>query len=142
MDNSSVKDNISNFRKSLGLSQSEMAERLGMSRNAYRNLEKGMTKLISENVDKIAAVLNKSSEEIVLGYNPSRKDSEQIGEMQAEYRKSKNDMELRHDAEISVLNEQITTLSKLITAQQEIIKTKEEIISMLKKKLAENGMNV
>ena len=39
-----------------GISQAEMAERLGMSRTAYRNLESGDTRLISENVDRIAAV--------------------------------------------------------------------------------------
>ena len=81
MDNNSVKENIARIRKASGISQTEMAERLGMSRTAYRNLEKGDTRLISETMEKIAAVLDRTPEELVLGYEPSAKDSRRVADI-------------------------------------------------------------
>ena len=70
MDNDSVKDNIRNFRKIYKLTQSEMADKLGISRTAYRNIESGETRLISENVSRIADILHIRTEDLVLGYSP------------------------------------------------------------------------
>ena len=41
MDNNSIKENIRKIRKSKGLTQEEMAHRMGISLTAYRDLEKG-----------------------------------------------------------------------------------------------------
>ena len=41
MDNASIKENIFRIRTEKGLSQDEMARKLGVVRNTYRKIEKG-----------------------------------------------------------------------------------------------------
>ena len=48
----------------------EMATIMGISFNAYRNIEKGDTVLIDSIVFKMAEWARVSPEEIILGYNP------------------------------------------------------------------------
>lgn len=136
MDNSSVKKNISRIRKASGISQTEMAERLGISRTAYRNIETGDTKLINDNVDRIASLLDTTSEELVLGYTPSAKDSMKVNDIQKENALKQKEMTARFETEIARLNEQINTLKEYIDALQETVRTKDEMISMLKRKVA------
>ena len=70
MNNDSIKENIIRKRTEEGISQEEMARRLDVSRNTYRSIEKGQTNIISRRLDEIAALLNVSVEELVLGYKP------------------------------------------------------------------------
>ncbi len=70
MDDQSIKKNIAGLRKKSGLTQTELADRIGISRTAYRNLESGSTRMLNENIDKVAEVLDRPVEEIVLGYSP------------------------------------------------------------------------
>ena len=143
MDNNTVKENIIRCRKGMKLSQQDMADRIGMSRTAYRNIERGETKLLSENVSKIAAALGVGTEELVLGYSSDR-DGGNSMKGEKSYRwmyeelKSRYTFELQKQAdEISRLVKENSTLKDYIEVQKNLISTKEEIISMLRK--SENG---
>ena len=70
MDNDSIKRNIRKLRIENNLSMREMATIMGISFNAYRNIEKGATVLIDSIVFKMAEWARVSPEEIILGYNP------------------------------------------------------------------------
>ena len=70
MDNASIKENIYRKRNEEGISQDEMARRLGIVRNTYRKIERGPVRLLSEHIDGIAEVLGTTPEELVLGYKP------------------------------------------------------------------------
>lgn len=70
MDNTTIKKNIRNVRKSMKVTQEEMAHRMGMSLTAYRDLEKGDTAIVNTNLKKVAMLLDTTSEELVLGYRP------------------------------------------------------------------------
>lgn len=59
--------NIRNLRKQCGMSQSELAERIGMSVTAFGKIERGETRLNSEHVSRIAAVLEVPEEKIWFG---------------------------------------------------------------------------
>ena len=84
MDNSSIKENIVRRRTAEGISQDEMAKRLDISRNAYRSIEKGESRVISDRLKDIADNLGISLEELVLGYNP-RNGSGELNEMRERY---------------------------------------------------------
>ena len=56
MDNASIKENIFRIRTEKGLSQDEMARKLGVVRNTYRKIEKGDIRLISEHVSELAMI--------------------------------------------------------------------------------------
>lgn len=133
MNNSTVKENITRIRKDNGLSQSDMAEKLGISRTAYRNIEKGDTKLISDSLDKIADIFSLSPEEIVLGYAPSQENSRKLREMQQAYSNRHSETIDRYEEEIRKLHKEINTLNNLIDALKDSIKTKDEMIAMLRK---------
>lgn len=70
MTSESIKINIRRKREELRLTQQEMAERLGLSRTAYRNIEDGRTKLVSDKLQPIADIFGISSEELVMGFDP------------------------------------------------------------------------
>ena len=139
MDNDSVKDNIRNFRKIYKLTQSEMADKLGISRTAYRNIESGETQLISENVSRIADILHIRTEDLVLGYSPEPGQKEknrrpgnvsaQLAEMKRAHEKETEEM----SSEIIRLKKDLQYLTRRIEDLEELLKTKDEIISMMKK---------
>ena len=64
MDNDSIKDNIYRSRKKLDLTQQQMADRIGISRNAYADLECGGTRILNEKVESVARLADVSVEEI------------------------------------------------------------------------------
>lgn len=126
MDNTSIKQNIRNIRRSRKLTQEEMAYRMGISLTAYRDLEKGETSIVNANLLKVAELLNTSSEELVLGYRPMQMEGPGLEDVREEYIER-----------MSVLEKRISDLEKLIGSLEETISTKNEIITMLKKTLGE-----
>lgn len=122
MDNTSIKYNIRRIRKEHGLTQEEMAHRLGISLTAYRDLEKGNTNIVNCNVIRLAQLLDTSTEELVLGYRPVRIPEENLREMKEEYA-----------GRIAELEKEVEYLRKLVKSQEEIIETKNQIIEMLRK---------
>lgn len=108
MDNGSVKRNIRESRKNSHLSQQEMADRLGMSRNAYRDIEQGRTKLINGNLEQIAQITGTSAEKLILGF-------------------SRNTQETAAQVDV------IRTLENRISDLEEKLRLKEETIDILKR---------
>lgn len=137
MDNDSVKDNIRNFRKIHRLTQSEMADRLGISRTAYRNIESGETRLISENISRIADILDIKSEDLVLGYSAGtgqkRKNPEPDPAQSEEIRRMLEKETEAQASEILNLKNEIEYLKHHIEVLEELLQTKDEIISMMRK---------
>ncbi len=136
MDNKSVKENISRIRRRQGLSQEEMAERMGISRTAYRNIEQGPTRLISDSIGKAAEILGVSAEEILLGYVPEKEVSNEISEMKVRYGSRLRELESGHADELNRIKAHIGLMSELVSSLQENLRTKDEIISMLRKGIA------
>lgn len=127
MDNTSIKKNIRNIRKSRKLTQEEMAYRMGISLTAYRDLEKGETSIVNANLLKVAELLDTSSEELVLGYRPAQMEGPGLEDIREEYL-----------SRMKTLEKRISDLEKLIGSLEETICTKNEIITMLKKSLGDD----
>lgn len=124
MDNSTIKENIRRIRNSQGLTQEQMAGRLGISLTAYRDLETGKTSMMNANVAKIAMMFDTTIEELVLGYRPVQMPEKVLRETQEKYGKH-----------IDTMKKRIEDLEKLVESLQETIDTKNEIIGLLKKSL-------
>lgn len=127
MDESSIKNNINTYRKSKYLTQTQTAQALKISTNAYRKIEKGKTAIINTHVREFAELVGLSIEELFLGYSPSETLDSTLNEVKAEYGKK-----------VTSLENQIDHLEKLIESLEETIATKNEIINMLKKSFAEH----
>ena len=120
-----VKENIRKIRKSKGLTQEEMAHRMGISLTAYRDLEKGATGIVNSNISKIAEITGISTAE-VLGY------SEQSQTVTV------NDVKAEYNSRIDTMQTRINDLEKIVASLEALIKVKDEVISMLKKHIDEN----
>lgn len=130
MDELSVKDNLKRVRKRLNLTQQEMAERVGLSRAAYANLETGPTRIINDAVEKVAELADISLAELVTGYRTTDELEQELDRVQQSSGRRIADLEARllsREAEIATLKELIDTL-------RDSVRTKDEIISLLKKK--------
>ncbi len=135
MNTDSAKGNILKRRKEAGLSQEEMAEKIGISRTAYRNIETGKTRLISRNAEKMASILGISTEELLFG-SDRENTADTLSDIKASYDTRIKDIESGHTAEEARLRSQIKFLEEYIAALKETVRTKDEVIGMLKKTLA------
>ena len=128
MDNASIKDNIRKVRKARKLTQEELADRLEISLTAYRDLEKGNTNIVNNNVIRLAELLETTAEELVLGYRPVQAPGKLLEDVRSEY-----------GGKIETMEKRIADLEKLVRSLEETIATKNEIIALLKKSsLTEN----
>ncbi len=126
MDNLTIKQNIRKARKKRNITQEEMADRLGISLTAYRDLEKGGTSVVHGKIMKMAELLETSTEEIVLGYTPSQLESRTL-----------EDVQIQYGNQICTLEQRIGDLEKLVSSLEGQVASKDEIITMLKKRLDE-----
>lgn len=126
MDNTSIKNNIYNIRKSRKMTQEEVANLLEISVTAYRELERGNTSIVNPNVVKLADAMDISTEELVLGYYPTQAQDISVEDIREEY-----------GSKVDILERRIAQLEKLVDSLEETIASKNEIIAMLKKMLAE-----
>ena len=122
MDDSSIKENIKKLRKERKMTQEAIANQLGISTNAYGEIERGSTSIMNAHVLRIAKLLDTSTEELVLGYRPIQIPGKKLEEMQAEY-----------SERIDALEKEIEYLRKLVKSLEETIATKTQIIEMLQK---------
>jgi transcriptional regulator with XRE-family HTH domain len=126
MDNTSIKNNIRSIRKERKYTQEEVADMLGISLTAYRDLEKGSTSIVNGHIIKIADLFNISTEELVLGYQPQPEAGIIMEDVRHEY-----------GNKIGNLEKRIQDLEKLVRSLEETVATKNEIITMLRKTLDE-----
>ncbi len=133
MDNSSIKTNIAKLRLEHGLTQTQMAAGVGMSRTAYRKIEIGNTHLINDSVERIASMFGKTTEEIMLGYNPVPGDSKMLSDVMAEYNGRYERLKADHETAVANLLDQVAALRECVEAQKETIRTKDEIIALLRR---------
>lgn len=132
MDNRSIKENIVKLRTGRKLSQEDAADRMSISRNSYRNLEKGKTKIISEQLPKLAETLGCTQEEILLGYEPDRSGEGELHEgdgMVAQMRAITENYEKR----IAELQSELEKEKQLTASLADTVAALKEIIRMLQK---------
>lgn len=73
MNNKTIKTNIQHAREMASLSQEEMADKLGISRQSYMRIESGETTLIHKQLQEIADQCGISIGKLMFGYEPDKK---------------------------------------------------------------------
>lgn len=129
MDDNSIKQIMGALREKQGLSQLEMADRIGVDRNTYRNIEKGTTKIICPHLESIAEALGTSTEHLLLGYDPNDISLEEASRAQSKL----HEMEALYNSNIEKLEREIKALHEMIEILKEQLRDKDMIISMLRK---------
>ncbi len=140
MDNPKLKDIILRKRKSLGITQNDIADLLGISQTSYHKLEKGKTLLISEHLQKLCEILGISTSELLsdeeaLYGGTSTKEAHEFAI--SEYL----DLLKLKEEEIKLLKSQLddkvtiaNLLSEKMNSQEDLIKLLKERISKLENK--------
>ena len=82
-----IKQLIRSLRQKAGLTQAQMAEKLGISRIAYREIECGATKITIELIERISEALNCPKDKIVMGYDLDAVQMESLRDSRAEFEK-------------------------------------------------------
>ena len=135
MDETSIKENIGRERERLGLSQTEMAVRLGMDRNSYRNLEKGPTRIINSNMDKLSDILGVSKERLVLGYEPIDQEHSALHDYQERYLGEKQKMVEEYENRIRLLEMQLNHLNEKLEDLKQTLEAKDSFLQFALKRL-------
>lgn len=130
MDNSSIKKNIGNVRKEKKLTQEELAQRTGMSRNSLREIEVGETRLISEKLGDIADALGVTAERLILGYDPME-NNDSLSDIRQLYETYRLDCE----REMARLREELAIRDKLISTLEDLNASLKDNCRFLREKL-------
>ncbi|MBR2478484.1 MAG: helix-turn-helix domain-containing protein [Bacteroidales bacterium] len=112
--NCSIKKKIYEVRRAKGVSQEEMANRMGIALNSYRKLERGKTSLVNSKLWDIANALGVSVRELVLEEDQSTGISlaeAERNEFKREIEKLKEENALLKQ-HIVLLNEKTETYTK------------------------------
>ena len=140
IDDSSIKHTIYFRRRMLGISQDEMASRLGIDRNTYGNLETGKTRIINRHMHAIAEQLGSSLEELLLGYQPV--DPETImHEGDLTYDAKVQTLITGYETQLEADAVRIEQQRKRIVELEADLQDKTDLITFQKEKLAEYQKN-
>ena len=128
-----LRDNLYRIRKEKKLSQKQMADKLGISRVAYVNIEKGKTHLVNENVEKFAELNGVTPSELVLGYKMDDEDAHTLRQAQDDYGRRRQELVTSYEERIAALNREIDDLKQQVADLRDSIDTKNDIINLLRK---------
>ena len=110
---------IRDAREKAGLTQEEMADRIGIGRTTYINFENGQTNLFSKNLHKMVAVLGVSEEELLFGPRPDQGLLDEISGWEVRKQQFIDDYENR----LAELREQLEAARREIDQRDKTIAT-------------------
>ena len=137
MDNNSIKQNILRIRLEHNLSQTEMADALGIARNTYRKLEKGRTRVISDYVRLIADWAGITPEEVVLG-NSSDNGIAMLKEERKRFNDRIRELTEGYEKQAESLRKEIALLNKLVSENEDHIRSLNSTIALLQNRTEED----
>jgi len=136
MDEKTVKKTLYQLRKESKYSQQKIADLLGISRNAYRSLEAGETRIVNENIDKLAEITGKTPEEILLGYKPIQDVKGEITRVRERFAQQADAERSQHEARVAALEQEISHQQDLINSLKKTITSLEAYIRRLEHDLS------
>lgn len=140
MDNNTIKENLRYFRTLKRLTQAQVADQIAISRDSYRNIESGNSKIISGNAEKIAKVLDISVEKLLLGYQPAEKEEcTRLQELKDNAYIASKAIEEDYVLKLKALEKKISEKDEMIEFLKGRIKDKEEIIELYKSHICDAG---
>ena len=127
-----LRDNLYRIRRQQNLSQQQMADKLGISRVAYVNIETGKTRIINDKVERFVERNGVSPSELVLGYKVDD-DVHTLQQARDDYGRKRQELVTSYEERIEALNREIDDLKQQVADLRDSIDTKNEIIRLLTK---------
>jgi transcriptional regulator with XRE-family HTH domain len=137
MDNDSIKNNLFKLRLERNMSQREVAEALGISRNAYRGIEMGKTMLISEKVFMLAEWAGVTPEEIVLGFAPSKDSSRMLKDARERFNTRVKELVDEYENKLGDARKENEFLKERLKEKEDYITTLKSMLAFLQKEKQE-----
>ncbi len=137
MDNDSIKNNVFKLRLERNMSQREVAEALGISRNAYRGIEMGKTVLISEKVFMLAEWAGVTPEEIVLGFAPSKDSSRMLKDARERFNTRVKELVDEYENKLGDARKENEFLKERLKEKEDYITTLKSMLAFLQKEKQE-----
>ena len=137
MDNDSIKNNVFKLRLERNMSQREVAEALGISRNAYRGIEMGKTMLISEKVFLLAEWAGVTPEEIVLGFAPSKDSSRMLKDARERFNTRVKELVDEYENKLGDARKENEFLKERLQEKEDYITTLKSMLAFLQKEKQE-----
>ena len=134
MNNDTVKKNIERIRTEKKMSQEEMASALGVTRNTYRNIEKGDTKLISNTIIKFAEWAGMTPEEVVLGYLPVEDRDNALKDTREMMNRRIAVLTEEYEDKLERMRKEISLLKDLIKEKDDNIRNLKSCMAILEKR--------
>ena len=135
MDEITIRENLKRARISSGLTQAEMAERIGISVTAYQKIESGRTRILNTNFSKCAEVLGVSLSELVNGFIPVRDAEAVIEDVRESYGLKMRVQESGYLNELQSKDREIGRLKDVIRDKEDTIATQKLLIDQLLSRL-------
>ncbi len=127
-----IYENIKAIRKAKGISQADMADKLGMYPANYNRLENGLTQLTIERLEQLAGIFGMTVIEIMQfggGVESVKVDSEKVKELEREIKNLKEKIQSYE----KTMQESINAHNSMINLTQETANLYKEVIDMAHK---------
>lgn len=125
---------IKALREERGLSQSQLADELGIGRTTYLNLETGKTRLFSKNLVALAEYFQLSEEEILCGEKPSEAVLRDV----EDFEEKRLALIAEYEARLSDLNTKLQQAQQTIEDNKQIIQSLTQTNQFLLSRLNKN----
>lgn len=131
MDKNTIRENLRNARVSLGLSQADVAEDIGISVTAYQKIENGKTRILNDNFSKCANVFGMSLSELVNGFVPIKNADVVLTDVKEKYGLKMKIQENDFRSELQEKNREIERLKGVIKDKEDTIAAQKLLIGQL-----------
>ena len=125
---------IKALREDRGLSQSQLADELGIGRTTYLNFETGKTRLFSKNLVALAEYFQLSEEEILCGEKPSEAVLRDV----EDFEEKRLALIAEYEARLSDLNTKLQQAQQTIEDNKQIIQSLTQTNQFLLSRLNKN----
>ena len=125
---------IKALREERGLSQSQLADELGIGRTTYLNFETGKTRLFSKNLVALAEYFQLSEEEILCGEKPSEAVLRDV----EDFEEKRLALITEYEARLSDLNTKLQQAQQTIEENKQIIQSLTQTNQFLLSRLNKN----
>lgn len=125
---------IKALREERGLSQSQLADELGIGRTTYLNFETGKTRLFSKNLVALADYFQLSEEEILCGEKPSEAVLRDV----EDFEEKRLALIAEYEARLSDLNTKLQQAQQTIEDNKQIIQSLTQTNQFLLSRLNKN----
>lgn len=123
------------IRSAMGLSQKEIADRMGITRGAYIKLEKGKTRVITESVLAFCDVTGVKLTDLIAECYPDRCGG--ILHEDEHLREQFDSMRNEYEDRLERKNQEIASKDALIASHQHTIRIQEQMLGMLQRNSGE-----